>query len=176
MRTGGAGHAVTDVTDDEGTKGLQVTFDVGVPPAPLLEILWSPAHFGRLFPDIEEARVMRDAGTSLDVEYRVNAVVRKVRYVLRRTLDREARTITWREIDGDLRRVRGSWLVGAADETDPGPARSRVTYSAFVDVGRFVPTALVRDGAKRKLGEMVERVSRVAVAIHAATLSAGAPG
>ena len=148
-----------DVTDEAGTKGLEAVFDVAVPPAALLEVLWSPANFGRLFPDIKEARVVREEGATLDVLYRVDAVVREVSYVLRRTLDREARTIAWREIGGDLRRVRGGWRT---DPSHPSET-SRVTYTAFVDVGRFVPTNLARDAAKRKLGEMVERVRRVAV-------------
>jgi len=85
-------------------------------------------------------------------------VLKEVRYTLRRTLDRSSRSITWREIGGDLRRVRGSWRV----ESGPEPGQSRVTYAAFVDVGRFVPTALVRDLAMRKVSEMAERIRRVA--------------
>lgn len=153
-----------DVTDSEGTKGLEAVFEVEVPPDPLLGVLWAPAHFRRLFPDIEDARVIKDEGELLEVAYRIDAVVRRVSYVLERRLDREARTILWREIGGDLRRVRGGWRI----EGIPGALASRVTYEAFVDVGRFVPTALVRDAARRKLGEMVQRVRRVAAAIHAA--------
>ncbi len=151
-----------DVTDEEGTKGLEAVFQVPVPPDALLEILWSPANFGRLFPDIKEARVIAGQGgdaTTLDVSYRVDIVVREVGYVLRRTLDREARTIIWREIGGDLRRVRGGWRIESLDE---GRA-SRVTYRAFVAVAMFVPTGLVREGARKKLGEMVARVRSLTV-------------
>jgi ribosome-associated toxin RatA of RatAB toxin-antitoxin module len=160
--------AIRDVVDGEGTKGLEASFLVEVPPDALLRVLWAPTHFRKLFPDIEEARVIRDDGQSVEVEYRVDAVVRKVRYVLQRTLDPAARTIIWREVAGDLRRVRGGWRV----EPSEREGESRVTYRAFVDVGRFVPTALVRDAAKRKLGEMIERVRQVAAAIHAATHAA----
>jgi len=154
-----------DVTDDEGTKGLETTFEVDVLPDLLLDVLWAPANFGRLFPDVAEVRVIADEGPILDVAYRVNAVIREVSYVLRRTLDREGRTITWRELGGDLRRVRGGWRV----EPSERPGASRVTYRAFVDVGRFVPTALVRDAAKRKLAEMVARVRGVAAELGAST-------
>lgn len=149
---------VREVVDEVGTKGLEATFEVEVAPDALLATLWSVAHFPRLFPDIKESRVLRDAGDELDIEYHVNAVVKEVRYILRRTLDRSSRTIAWRELSGDLRRVRGSWRV----EPGPEPSHSRVTYNAFVDVGRFVPTALVRDLAMRKVSEMAERIRRVA--------------
>jgi carbon monoxide dehydrogenase subunit G len=156
--------AIRDVVDGEGTKGLEAAFEVEVPPDELLCMLWAPIHFRRLFPDIEDARVIKEEAESLEVAYRVDAVIRKVSYVVRRTRDQAARTITWREIGGDLRRVRGGWRIEPGDRA----GASRVTYQAFVDVGRFVPTALVRDAGKRKLGEMVERVRKVAVTIYAA--------
>jgi ribosome-associated toxin RatA of RatAB toxin-antitoxin module len=164
--------AMRDVTDGDGTKGLEATFEVEVPPDPLLDLLWSPANFGRLFPDIEEARVVREDGARIEVAYRIDAVVRRLGYVLARTLDRERRTISWREIGGDLRRVRGGWRIEQCDRE----GASAVIYSAFVDVGFFIPTGLVRDAAKRKLGEMVARVQRVAAEIHAANANVKGAG
>ena len=73
--------------------------------------------------------------------------------------------ILGRDFSGDLRRVRGAWRV---EPSDDGSSSSRVTYSAYVDVGRFVPTALVRDVAMRKMNEMVTRVRAVAADLHAA--------
>jgi ribosome-associated toxin RatA of RatAB toxin-antitoxin module len=153
-----------DVKDEEGTKGLEAVFEVAVPPDALLEILWVPANFPRLFPEIREARVIRAEGDWIEIAYRIDAVLKEVHYTTRRTIDRASRTITWREISGDLRRVRGGWHLqdGATAGT------SRATYRAFVDPGRFIPTALVREAAKRKLDEMVRRVRSVAAAIHAA--------
>ena len=68
--------ATRDVRDEEGTRGLEVVFRVDVSPDALLEVLWSPANIGRLFPDIKEARVIGGEGDSLDIQYRVDAVVR----------------------------------------------------------------------------------------------------
>jgi carbon monoxide dehydrogenase subunit G len=159
--------ATRDVTDEEGTKGLEAVFQVSVPPDALLDVLWSPDNFGLLFPDLKETRVIGGEGDSLDVRYRADVVIREITYVLRRTRDREARTITWREIGGDLRRVRGGWRVEPL-----GDGRtSLVTYRAFVAVAVFVPSAVVRDGAKRKLGDMIARVRKVAVEIDAASAS-----
>ena len=154
-----------DVTDADGTKGLEAEFDVPVPPTR------SSRSSGRPPTSRGSSRTSRRRASSaarkatLEIAYRVDVVIREVSYVLRRVLDRRARTITWREVSGDLRRVRGGWTSAAGRE---GAETSRVRYSAFVDVGRFVPTALVRDGAKRKLGEMIERVRRVAVELHSA--------
>lgn len=158
---------IREVTDDAGTRGLEAIFCVAVPPDRLLHILWDVANFGRLFPDIKETRVVDVDGKTppirIDVAYRVDAVIKEIGYVLRRRLDPDARAITWREISGDLRRVRGGWWV----ETTDDPGISRVTYRAFVDIGRFVPTRLVAKGAKRKADEMIARVRQVAGEIHA---------
>jgi ribosome-associated toxin RatA of RatAB toxin-antitoxin module len=153
---------VRDVTDEIGTKGLEAVFQVDVPPDALLEIVWVPENFPRLFPEIREARVLRREESTIDIEFHVHAIIKEIRYSTRRTIDRAARTITWKEIGGDLKRVRGGWIIqpGATPET------SRATYRAFIEVGRFVPTGLVREGAKRKLGEMVTRVRSVAAEIH----------
>ena len=154
---------INEVRDEAGTRGIEVIFHVGVAPDPLLAILWDVANFGRLFPDIKETTVRRSSGgdppTVIELAYRVDAVMKEVRYTLRRELDPGAREITWREVSGDLKRVRGGWLVRPTD----APGVSLTTYRAFVDIGTYVPTWIVAKSAKRKAAEMVDRVRRVAV-------------
>ena len=154
---------VRDVKDEVGTKGLEAVFEVAVPPDALLEIVWAPDNFPQLFPEIRDARVVRAEGDWIEIEFRIDAIVKEVRYTTRRTIDRAARTITWREVSGDLKRVRGGWEL--KDGATPGTTRA--TYRAFVDPGRFIPTGLVREAAKHKLGEMVQRVRSVAKTMHA---------
>ncbi len=153
---------IREIADESGTRGLEAIFYVAVESNRLLDILWDVSNFGRLFPDILETRVVDTDGLTppkrIDLAYRVDAVIKVIRYVLRRRLDPDARAITWRELSGDLRRVRGGWWVEVTDTAQT----SRVTYRAFVDIGRFVPTRLVAKGAKRKAGEMIARVRRVA--------------
>lgn len=151
---------VREVVDEVGTKGLEATFDVDVPEESLLDTLWDVALFPRLFPDLKHTRVLRREENALEVEHEIDAVIRRVRYVLRRTRDRARGVISWVELSGDLRRVRGGWRV------TPTERGSHVVYTAFVDVGRFVPTSLVRDLALRKIDEMIARVSRVAWELH----------
>jgi ribosome-associated toxin RatA of RatAB toxin-antitoxin module len=150
---------VEQATDSAGTKGLRARFVVQADPGRLLALLWNTEHFPRLYPDIREVRVLRDGSMPhpwQEVAYRVNAVVKEVRYVLRRELDPTARTISWRELSGDLARVRGAWAVSPQGEA------SLLSYEAFVDIGWFVPTRLVRDGAMKKMTETAERIRRVA--------------
>lgn len=144
---------IEEVSDELGTKGLRVSFRVAATQGTLLDLLWDPRRLRDLFPDILGIDVIASSPDSVDLTYRVDGVFREVSYTLRRTIDRVRGEIAWRELGGDLRRVRGGWRV----EPD-GDVAARVIYSSFVDVGRFVPTALVRSVAMRKANEMVARV------------------
>lgn len=155
---------VTRVNDDVGTRGLEAVFHVNARAEPVLQLLWDPDNYGELFPDIESHRVLSSSDAQIDVEMTVNAVLKRVRYVLRRTLDREKLHIGWREIDGDLKRARGGWWIRRTDRDDV----SELTYRAFVAVNRFVPTRLVAATATRKLDDMVARVRQVAARLTVA--------
>ena len=165
--------AIREVTDEAKTRGLEVVFHVAAPPDDLLDLFWDLGNLRRLFPDILDLEVVGQAPgnppLSLDIAYRVNAVVKEVRYVIRRTLDRDRRAIEWREVSGDLKRVRGGWWFEPTDD----PMVSKARYRAFVDIGRFVPTRLVAKGAKRKAGEMVARVRAVVLERFGAPYSRG---
>lgn len=155
----------------EGIKGLRATFYVAAPPDRVLDVLWDVRRFPEMFPDIKDMKVLAGRDAQLDVRFRVDAVLAEVTYTLRRTVDRERRLIRWREIAGDLERVRGSWRVEATDD----PGTSRVTYASFVSVSAFVPESVYRDIAIGKVEELTERV-RAAVRAPAAARTAGSGG
>lgn len=152
------------LTDEAGTKGIEAVFCIAAPADFVLELLWEPANYPALFPDVKEHSVLARDSTTMEVAFRVDAVIKTIRYVLHRTLDREARQVRWRELSGDLRRIRGGWTVEPID----APTMCRVTYRTFVDIGRFVPSRALAIGAKRKAGEMTERVRRVAAELASA--------
>lgn len=139
----------------DGIRGLRAQFVVAAPPDVVLRTLWDVEKFPEMFPDIEEMHVRARAETQIDVEFFVDAVVKKARYTLRRDLDRDARTIRWREVgEGDVRTIRGAWIVSETEDAN----HALITYDSFVDVGVFVPTALVRDLALEKVAELAGRV------------------
>lgn len=169
---------LVEMRDEEGTPGLEMRFEIPVPPDALLQILWDPAHLRRLFSTIRSVRVQRSGGgdppTELELVYEVNAVVRTLRYVLHRQLFPDPQggggRIRWRELGGDLRRIRGGWEVAPGDS----PETSRVVYRTFVDITRLVPTRFVVRAGKRKAKVIVAQVKREAVAIYQETGSGSA--
>lgn len=138
----------------QGVKGLRATFYVAAPRERVLATLWDVDRFLEIFPDIKKLDVLEKRQDSVDVKFTVDAVLATVSYTLRRDLDRERGSIRWREIGGDLTAARGSWTV----TTTAHPDVSRVVYTSFVDVGRFVPESMVRDLAMDKVSEMAGRV------------------
>ena len=140
----------------DGIQGLRATFHVAAAPDRVLAVLWDVRRFPDMFPDIKHMRVLSRGETEIDVEFRVDAVIAEVTYTLRRTLDKERRSIRWHEIAGDLEHVRGSWLV----ENTADPNLSRVTYASFVSVNAFVPESVYRNIAEGKVEELAGRLRR----------------
>jgi ribosome-associated toxin RatA of RatAB toxin-antitoxin module len=138
----------------EGIKGLQATFFIAAEPQAVLGTLWDVSRFLEIFPDIKELKVLKREQDMLEVDFFVSAIIKKVRYTLRRRLDRDKGLIRWREIDGDVERIRGSWLV----EKTAHAGVTKVTYSSFVKYGMFIPETLVRDAAIAKVEELSVRV------------------
>lgn len=100
----------------------------------------------------------RDAdGRATLVEFRVDAKLREVRYVLRHRLDRPE-AITWDYVEGDAKDVDGSWRF-----EDAGEGRTRCTYRISFDVGGFVPGSV-----KRALAEQAVRSSLTALSARVA--------
>ena len=147
LRSTVAGQGIADI------QGLRASFVVDAAPDIVLATLWDIDRFLEIFPDILRLKVQKRALRQMDVAFTVDAVLAEVSYTLRRSLDREAKVIWWREIGGDLRHVRGSWMVKALPD-----GSSMVTYESFVEVGMMVPTGFYRDLALKKVTEMATRV------------------
>lgn len=96
-----------------------------------------------------ESVSVREPGSDPVVEFRVDARVRTIRYVLRYHPEPPSR-LWWEYVEGDARDVSGEFLLD-----DLGDGTTRATYRLDVDPGRFVP------GPVRKL--LTEGVMRTSV-------------
>jgi hypothetical protein len=76
---------------------------------------------------------VREPGSDPVVEFRVDAKVRTIRYVLRYHSEPPSR-LWWEYVEGDARDVAGEYLL-----EDLGDGTTRATYRLDVDPGRFVP-------------------------------------
>ncbi len=94
-----------------------------------------------------------EQGRGVVVEFRIDAKLREVRYVLRHHFVVPER-ISWDYLEGDAKGIDGGWRF-----EDAGAGRTRCTYSVSFDVGGFVPGSV-----KRALAEQAVRSSLQALA------------
>jgi hypothetical protein len=89
-----------------------------------------------------------ERGSDPVVEFRVDAKVKTVRYVLRYHPEPPSR-LWWEYVEGDVRSVAGEYAL-----EDLGDGTTRATYRLEIDPGRFVPGPI-----RKALTEGVMRVS-----------------
>ncbi|MGH7858250.1 MAG: SRPBCC family protein [Candidatus Binatia bacterium] len=131
---------------------------VGAPPDRVLEVLCDFEAYPQWARSVREARVLERGpdGRPDKVEFVVTAgPLGKMRYVLRYAYPASA--IEWDYVEGDLRDIKGSYVV---DATDDG---ARVTYHLLIDPGKlplpgFVKARAAREITKVALKELKRRV------------------
>lgn len=114
-------------------------------PAACLEALLDFESYPEWQTAVQDVTVREDGA----VEFRVDAKVRTIRYVLRYHAEPPSR-LWWEYVEGDARDVSGEYLLD-----DLGDGTTRATYRLDIDPGRFVP------GPVRKL--LTEGVMRSSV-------------
>lgn len=92
-------------------------------------------------------------GLGREVEYRIDAKARTVRYVLEHDYDRPVR-IGSRYVEGDFASMEGQWRLS------PTAAGSRAELALAIDPGLPVPRAIQRRIRERVLKRSVEDLAR----------------
>jgi uncharacterized membrane protein len=99
-----------------------------------------------------------DEGRGRDVEFHIDAKVRKVRYVLRYSYDPPG-WIGWEYVEGDVKDVSGEFLLD-----DAGAGRTRATYRNELDAGVWMPgpikKVLTDQVMKGAVDDLARRVTR----------------
>lgn len=83
--------------------------------------------------NVQSVAVLESDAASTLVEFRVDAKVRKVRYVLRYFFEEPTR-IWWEYVEGDVKSVEGEYRFEPLDGD-----RTRLTYRLAMDPGTFLP-------------------------------------
>jgi uncharacterized membrane protein len=101
----------------------------------------------------------RDAeGRGRDVEFRIDAKVKEVRYVLRYSYEPPER-IAWDYVEGDVKDVSGEFLLEAADG-----GGTLATYRIALDAGVWMPgpirKVLTDQVMKGAVDDLARRVTR----------------
>jgi ribosome-associated toxin RatA of RatAB toxin-antitoxin module len=150
-----AGEVVIEtVKHPEGFSGLQGSFTVAASRERIWAVLVDYENSPKFFPDIQKIRVLAQDQDGAQVEYWVNAIVTQYHYVLNRQYEKSSWRLTWKRVAGDLKRIEGWWEI----RDTPRPGVHLLVYESYVDIGGFIPKALVRQEATRKIREMGVRL------------------
>jgi uncharacterized membrane protein len=99
-----------------------------------------------------------EEGRGRDVEFRIDAKVKQVRYVLRYSYE-PPRRITWEYVDGDVKDVAGEFVLEQADD-----GVTLATYRVELDPGVWMPgpikKVLTDQVMKGAVDDLARRVTR----------------
>ena len=122
---------VERVENDRGTPGLRCYLLVAGNKDRLFDKLKNPEFFKASYSNIEKMKIVRTFKNGADVEFVLNALIKKVHYVVSRRYDRDTYTVWWTKVSGDLKDIEGSWRL----EPSPYEGKYLLVYESFVDPG-----------------------------------------
>ena len=150
-----AGEVVVDaVQKDDGLAGVRAMFAVTAAREQIWAVLLDYENFQQMFHGIEKIKVQEQYASGAQVEFWIDAVLKKYHYVLYRHYEQPGWRLTWQQIAGDLKRIEGSWEIRAT----PQSGVHVLIYESYVDIGGIVPRAWVQGGALRRARDMGERL------------------
>ena len=128
------------------------TEEIEAPIETVFEVAADVENSPRWQPEIKKAEVLeRDAeGRQVLVHTESDAKVRRLGSTLRFSYD-EPSGLSWRQEDGDLKSVEGSW-----EFEDLGEGRTRATYAMTVDLGRMLGMVIRGPLVDLLRGQMVD--------------------
>jgi len=154
----------TSVAGPDGTKRLRGTAVaiIDTPPQAVWETIMDHDRFGEFMPSVDECRIVEDDGRTRVVFYRLQVAWTEITYYLKLHYDPE----TW-HVDGALDKSRPNKIADTQVTWDleplDGGTRTKLTYSVYLDSGRFMPAFVERFLCKRQLPNVLESVRNRAV-------------
>lgn len=139
-----------------GSELLEHGVEIDAPELACLEAVWAFDTYPDWQSAVRDVEVLERDGDTAVVEFRIDAKLKHVRYVLR--YHREApHRIWWEYVEGDVRSIAGDYTFAPLEG-----GRTLATYRLDIDPGRFVPGPIRRfltDQAMR--GSVSELKARV---------------
>ena len=129
-------------------KTVVGSIDIDQPPEKIWPIVANPFEFQQtIYPRMKRIELMRDEPDRTLMKVSVDCgILPQITYVVECKYIRNQRVI-FNRVDGIPKYFTGYWQIEPLDDG----ARSRVTYSLFVDPGIAVPQWLVREALKVEL-------------------------
>jgi ribosome-associated toxin RatA of RatAB toxin-antitoxin module len=143
-----------DTKNEQGIHGLRATFLVNATREAVWELLLDYKNYKNIFANLQDLS-WKDNEQGARVHYRIKAGPMTFEYTLQRDYKQPGERLTWRSVDGDFKALAGEWVIRGWDVD-----HQLVVCDSYVDVGFFIPTALVRAGARAEMQSTMHRVQQ----------------
>ncbi len=144
---------IESVESSAGVPGVRVLFVVAASREKIWRALLDYDNFTQIFIGVDKLKVLKEDQHGAFVEFWIDAVLKKLHYVLYRKYSIQGALLEWNQVSGDLKAIHGSWRI--KDTTLAN--KKLVIYESYVDIGYSVITWAVRLGAKNKARKMAHR-------------------
>lgn len=142
-----------------------LSIEIDVPPEAFRAVLDDYARYPEFLPEVKSVKVGARTGTSVEVTYRLDVLLKTIEYTLEHRWTAQAKAgdalrIDWRLLRGEfLKHNEGHWLL------EPTPRGTRATYTIKLRLGPGLPstveTALAQQGLPRLLASFKERAEQL---------------
>ncbi len=143
---------VSERRNEAGVRGIRAMFTVAAPRERIWATLVDYDNFPRMFPGIEELKVLAQDREGALLWFRTPVAMINYRYVLQRRYVEPGWRLTWTRVSGSFKSIDGSWTI----QDTPRKDVYLMVYESYVRIGRLVPVKLVVRGAKRRVRRMSE--------------------
>ena len=147
---------VEEVKHPTGIPGLRATFVVHSTRDAIWKALTDYVDFTKIFDGIDKMKVQEQDNTGATIEFWADAIIFNIHSVMRRTYDKPGRELSWKRVSGDMKDIRGRWVIEDTDRKNIFV----VKYESYVDVGFYIATAIARSVAMNKAESMAVRLRK----------------
>ncbi len=122
---------VEPVENSDGLPSVRAMFSVSSSRDNIWKVLLDYEHFPEIFDGIIEMKVRKQDENGALVEFRVDAVLKNLHYVLYRHYEDPKHKLTWKRDSGDMQKIEGSWRI----LDTPRSGIKLLIYDSYIKLG-----------------------------------------
>jgi ribosome-associated toxin RatA of RatAB toxin-antitoxin module len=131
--------------------GATRTIVINAPVEKVFDVVTNYERYPDFLPEVKEVRASNRKGSEVDLQYKVDLVVKTIRYTIHVKEERPSR-MSWTFIDGEVMKDnKGGWVLESA-----GEGKTKATYNVEVTVGPLVPKSILNTLVDSSLPKMLE--------------------
>ena len=131
--------------------GASRSIVINAPVEKVFDVVTNYERYPDFLPEVKEVRAANRKGSEVDLHYKVDLVVKTIRYSIHVKEERPLR-MSWTFLDGEVMKDnKGGWVL-----EDAGGGKTKATYSVEVTVGALVPKSILNTLVDSSLPKMLD--------------------